>query len=67
MMQHSWFTLIFCVLPLGIAAICKYWLMKDIWDTDQPSRLGAFISYYVAASLMFWTAVLTLRDNGVID
>ena len=62
MMQNPWFTLIFYVLPVGTTLICKYWLMKDIWDTDETSRLRDFINYYMAISVIFWAAVLTLRD-----
>lgn len=62
MMQNPWFTLIFCALPAGTALICKYWLMKDIWDTDEPSRLRDFIGYYTTISVIFWAAVLTLRN-----
>ena len=62
MMQNPWFTLIFCALPVGTALICKYWLMKDIWETDEPSRLRDFIVYYMTISVIFWAAVLTLRN-----
>lgn len=62
MMQNPWFTLIFYVLPVGTVLICKYWLMKDIWETDETSRLRDFIVYYMAISVIFWGAVLTLRN-----
>ena len=39
-LQEPWFTWIFCVLPFAVVLTCKYWLMRETWDKDCPSKWG---------------------------
>ena len=67
MPQNPWFTLIFYVLPVAVLLTCKYWIMRDIWDTDSPSKWGDFVNYYAAVSVIFWAVTSCAREFGVIN
>ena len=67
MLQNPWFTLIFYVLPFAVALICKYWIMRETWDTDRLSKWGDFVNYYLFGSVIFWAVTSCAREFGVIN
>ena len=64
MLQEPWFTLIFCVIPFAVVFTCKYWLMRETWDKDCPSKWGDFVHYYAVGSILFWTIISFGRLQG---
>ena len=64
MLQEPWFTWIFFVIPFAVALICKYWLMREIWDEDCPSKWRDFVNYYMAGSVLFWGIISFGRLQG---
>ena len=65
MLQEPWFTLIFCVIPFVVLSICKYWLMREIWDKeDCPSKWADFVNYYAVGSILFWVIISFGRSQG---
>ena len=66
MLQEPWFTWIFCVIPFAVALTCKYWLMRETWDKDCPSKWKDLVNYYFVCSIALWAITSCARQYGVI-
>ena len=64
MLQEPWFTLIFFVIPFAVMLTCKYWLMREIWDEDCPSKWKGFVVCYAVGSIYFWVIISFGRSQG---
>ncbi len=65
MMQEPWFTLIFCVLPIAVGLICKYWILRKTWDDpDTQCRWTGFFGL-----LYYWFHIIldSYNFNAVIQ
>ena len=60
MLQDPLFTWVFCVIPLLIGFINKYFIMKGKDEEEYP-KWSAFIAYYLAGSILFWGIVSFAR------
>ena len=66
MLQDPLFTWVFCVLPILIGLINKYFIMKGKDEAEYP-KWCAFIGNYIAGSVIFWGAISVARLEGIIQ
>ena len=65
MLQEPLFTWIFCVIPFLLGFINKYWIMRGKWEDENIyPRWNAFVSYYIAGSILFWSIISFGRLEG---
>ena len=65
MLQEPWFTLTFYMMPFLLGFINKYWIMRGKWEDENVyPRWNAFVSYYIAGSVTFWSIISFGRLQG---